>query len=210
MSGLRTGKEMMESVVTEQSAKRIDKEAINELPLAKWEGPVRVVRTPEEVEAAVACLLQSDLLGFDTETRPAFRKGQKFAPSLLQLASAEEVFLFQLHRTGLPAPLREILGSANIVKAGVAIAFDLKSLQELQPFEAAGFADLAHLARHQGIRNHGLRGLAAMVCGIRISKTARTTNWANPDLTPQQIQYAATDAWIGREIYLRLQSPMHS
>ncbi len=120
---------MMESVVTEQSAKRIDKEAINQLPLAKWEGPVRVVRTPEEVEAAVAGLLQSDLLGFDTETRPAFRKGQKFAPSLLQLASAEEVVLFQLHRTGLPAPLREILGRANIVKAGVAIAFDLKSLQ---------------------------------------------------------------------------------
>ncbi len=196
---------MMESVVTEQSAKRIDKEAINQLPLAKWEGPVRVVRTPEEVEAAVAGLLQSDLLGFDTETRPAFRKGQKFAPSLLQLASAEEVVLFQLHRTGLPAPLREILGRANIVKAGVAIAFDLKSLQELQPFEASGFADLAQVARRQGIRNHGLRGLAAMVCGIRISKTARTTNWANPDLTSQQIQYAATDAWIGREIYLRLQ-----
>lgn len=195
----------MESVVTEQSAKRIDKEAINQLPLAKWEGPVRVVRTPEEVEAAVGCLLQSDLLGFDTETRPAFRKGQKFAPSLLQLASADEVVLFQLHRTGLPTPLREILGRANIVKAGVAIAFDLKSLQEFQPFEAAGFADLAQVARRQGIRNHGLRGLAAMVCGIRISKTARTTNWANPDLTPQQIQYAATDAWIGREIYLRLQ-----
>jgi len=196
----------MERVVTEQKAGRISKEAINELPLAKWEGPVRVVRAPEEVEAAVVCLQQSDLLGFDTETRPAFRKGQKFAPSLLQLASAEEVVLFQLHRTGLPTPLREILGRASIVKAGVAIAFDLKSLQELQPFEAAGFADLAHLARHQGIRNHGLRGLAAMVCGIRISKTARTTNWANPDLTPQQIQYAATDAWIGREIFLRLKN----
>lgn len=196
----------MERVVTEQKAGRISKEAINELPLAKWEGPVRVVRTPEEVGAAVECLQQSDLLGFDTETRPAFRKGQKFAPSLLQLASAEEVVLFQLHRTGLPAPLREIFGRASIVKAGVAIAFDLKSLQELQPFEAAGFADLAHLARHQGIRNHGLRGLAAMVCGIRISKTARTTNWANPDLTPQQIQYAATDAWIGREIFLRLKN----
>lgn len=192
--------------MTRQTVLRISKEAINELPLAKWEGPVQLVRTPKEVEAAVMRLAASDLLGFDTETRPAFRKGQKFPPSLLQLASADEVVLFQLHHTGLPAPLQEMFGMAGIIKAGVAIAFDLKSLQELQPFKAAGFVDLAHMARRQGIRNHGLRGLAAMVCGIRISKTARTTNWANPELSPQQIQYAATDAWISREIYRRLVS----
>lgn len=185
---------------------RIGKEAINQLPLGRWEGPVRMVRSEEEVETAVARLAHAELLGFDTETRPAFRKGQKYLPSLLQLATEDEVFVVQLGQTGLPAPLLAVLGDARIVKAGVALDFDLRSLQEIQHFQPGGFVELAQMARRCGIRNHGLRGLAAVVCGIRISKSARTTNWANPELTAQQIQYAATDAWIGREIYLRLQA----
>ncbi|NLX18432.1 MAG: 3'-5' exonuclease domain-containing protein 2 [Desulfobulbus sp.] len=195
---------MVTKDLTERPTQRISKEAINDLPLARWEGPIRLIRTPEEAKQAAAELACTDLLGFDTETRPAFHKGQKFPPSLLQLATADEVLLFQLRTTGLPAPLRDILSTADIVKAGVAVAFDLQTLQEIRPFGAAGFVDLAQVARRRGIANRGLRGLAAVVCGIRISKTARTTNWANPDLSPQQIQYAATDAWISREIYLRL------
>ena len=99
----------------------------------------------------------------------------------------------------------EILTDAAIIKAGVAPSFDLHSLQELAPFSPAGFVDLSTMARQRAIKNHGLRGLAALVCGVRISKSARTSNWANPQLSPQQIQYAATDAWISREIYLALQ-----
>lgn len=185
---------------------RIGKEEINELPLGRWEGPVRLVRSEDELAEAVARLAGAELLGFDTETRPAFRKGQKFLPSLLQLAAEDEVFVVQLRRTGLPASLLAVLGDARIVKAGVALDFDLRGLQEIQHFQPGGFVELAQMARRRGIRNHGLRGLAAAVCGIRISKSARTTNWANPELTAQQIQYAATDAWIGREIYLRLQA----
>jgi len=187
-------------------AVRIAKEAINELPLASWDGPVHVVRTAEEAELATIRLRRAAVLGFDTETRPAFKKGQKFSPSLLQLATESEVFLFQLHQTGLSQPILSVLGDSNIVKAGVAPDFDLKSLQELHPFDPGGFVDLARMARRKGVHNQGLRGLAALVCGIRISKSARTTNWANRELTPQQIQYAATDAWIGREIYQRLQA----
>lgn len=185
---------------------RISKEDINLLPIGRWEGPTYLVRTIEEVRAATARLSLTPLLGFDTETRPAFKKGQKFSPSLLQLATHEEVFLFQLQHTALPEPLLAILGNPAIVKTGVSLDFDLLSLQEVQPFQPQGFIDLAGIARCQGIKNHGLRGLAAVVCGIRISKSARTTNWANHHLTPQQIQYAATDAWIGREIYRQLEA----
>jgi ribonuclease D len=184
---------------------RISKEDINLLPIGRWEGPTHLVRTIEEVRAATARLSLTRLLGFDTETRPAFKKGQKFPPSLLQLATKEEVFLFQVQHTGLPESLLAILGNPAIVKTGVSLDFDLLSLQEVQPFQPRGFVDLAAIARRQGIKNHGLRGLAAVVCGIRISKSARTTNWANNNLTPQQIQYAATDAWIGREIYRQLE-----
>lgn len=185
---------------------RVSKEEINLLALGRWEGPVRLVRAAAEAEAAASCLAQATVLGFDTETRPAFKKGQKYAPSLLQLATGDEVFVFQLHQTGLPASLLALLRDPAIVKAGVALDFDLRGLQELHFFDPGGFVELARMARGRGIRNHGLRGLAAVVCGIRISKSARTTNWASPDLTPQQIHYAATDAWIGREIYHRLQA----
>lgn len=187
-------------------AARISKEDINLLPLGGWEGPVKVVQCVDDLEPALARLASADLLGFDTETRPAFRKGQSFPPSLLQLATADEVFLFQLKHVGLPGALLRLLADPTVVKAGVGLDFDLKSLQELRPFQPRGFVDLARIARQKGIRNNGLRGLAAAVCGIRISKSARTTNWANDLLTPQQIRYAATDAWIGRELFLRLDS----
>lgn len=185
--------------------KKISKEAINELPLARWQGAVQLVSTTNDVEQAVKTLQNCPILGFDTETRPAFKKGQKFKPSLLQLATDETVFLFQLQSTGLPESLRTLLETSAIIKAGVAPDFDLLNLQTIATFAPAGFIDLAQMARLRNIRNQGLRGLAALICGVRISKTARTSNWSKPDLTPQQIHYAATDAWISRELYLHLQ-----
>ena len=87
---------------------------------------------------------------------------------------------------------------------------NIKDMQKNRPFIPQGFVDLAVMARQRGLRNQGLRGLAAAICGIRISKSARTTNWANDELTAQQIRYAATDAWIGRELHQRLSSlPVH-
>jgi ribonuclease D len=65
--------------------------------------------------------------------------------------------------------------------------------------------DLGNIAKKAGIKNHGLRGLAAVLLGLRISKGAQTTNWARDVLTRQQIQYAATDAWVGRKLYLSLE-----
>ena len=190
----------------EQTGKhhRISKEAINALPLANWEGHTTVVQTVEAMAAACDRLARETILGFDTETRPAFRKGQKFNPSLLQLAASQEVFLFQLDHLGMPPALLALLEEPAIIKAGVGLSFDLTSLQAVQAFHPRGFIDLATVAKTKGIKHHGLRGLAAAVCGIRISKSARTSNWANSILTQQQIRYAATDAWIGREIYQHL------
>ena len=186
------------------TTKRLSKEDINALPLAYWQGPVHLIATAEEAAAVAQRCSREQLLGFDTETRPAFHKGQKFMPSLLQLATETEVFLVQVQASGMVGPLLDLLANPAITKAGVAPSFDLHSLQELAPFTPGGFVDLSTMARQRGLKNHGLRGLAALVCGIRISKSARTSNWANPHLTPQQIQYAATDAWISREIYLAL------
>jgi ribonuclease D len=185
-------------------ATRMTKEEINACPIRRWEGVVRVIRTTAELRQAVSALAAETILGFDTETRPAYHKGESYLPSLLQLAGEKEVYLFQLKHLGLPAPLREILANPKVVKAGVALAFDLQELHKLARFKPAGFVDLGRLAKEAEIKNHGLRGLAAVLLGFRIAKGAQTSNWSRDVLTQAQIQYAATDAWVGRELYLRL------
>ena len=143
-------------------------------------------------------------LGFDTETKPAYRKGGSHPPALLQLASKNDVFVFQLKYLRLPKSLRKIFANPNIIKAGVSLHYDISELTKLARFKPAGFVDLGKLAKEIGMKNHGLRGLAAVVLGFRIPKTACKSNWARNTLTPAQIKYAATDAWIGRELYKKI------
>lgn len=181
--------------------RRMSKDEINSCPIVRWTGIVHVVRTREELVAAIRKLADESLLGFDTETRPAYRKGESYLPSLLQLACETDVFLFQLKHLGLAKPLRNILADPAIVKAGVSLNYDIRELKKISHFKAAGFVDLGILARQVNIKNHGLRGLAAVLLGFRVSKGAQTSNWAKDILTPQQIQYAATDAWVGRKLY---------
>jgi ribonuclease D len=182
--------------------RRMSKDEINDCPIKRWTGKTTVVRNRKELAVAVHRLAGQTLLGFDTETRPAYRKGESYLPSLLQLAGDDEVFIFQLKHLGLAGPLRKILADAAIIKAGVSLDYDISELNKLARFKAAGFADLGKLAKKAGVKNHGLRGLAAVYLGFRIAKGVQTSNWARDVLTRQQIQYAATDAWVGRELYL--------
>jgi ribonuclease D len=183
----------------------LSREEINLLPLRRYEGPIELIKDQAGLDRVLPQLFDQDLLGFDTETRPAFRKGQQYPPALLQLATAETVFLFQLSLLGLPKSLCQLLGKPGVIKAGVGIAFDLQQLQNLHSFNPQSCIDLALVARKAHIRNQGLRGLAAVLLGFRISKSARTSNWAKAELSPQQMRYAATDAWLGRALYLSLQ-----
>lgn len=186
----------------ETFAQKISREQINKLPIRRYAGNIELVRAPEQVLPIVTILRREPVLGFDTETRPAFRKGQSYKPALLQLATSDRVYIFQLKRTGLPEPLCDVLGSPCIIKAGVAVRDDIRKLKEIAEFVDRGFVDLGEAASKAGLDNHGLRGLAAAVLGFRISKQAQRTNWARNDLTQAQIAYAATDAWASRGIYL--------
>jgi ribonuclease D len=183
--------------------RHISREEMNALPIRRYEGEVHLVESPQMLERAAADILREAVVGFDTETRPAFRKGESHLPSLAQVATARAVYLFPLQRLDCSAMLGELLGAPHIVNAGVALADDLRQLRQLFAFEAAAALDLGHVARRHGLKQTGLRNLTGIFLGTRIPKGTKTTNWAAPRLTPQQVLYAATDAWACRELYVK-------
>ncbi len=180
-------------------------EEINELPIRRYEGEVRLVYTPEQVAAAVKRLSRSKIIGFDTETRPVFKKGRpQNSPALIQLANSECVYIFQLKRQPFDNGLKGILADPRIIKAGVAVSDDIKGLKGLSHFREAGFVDLGVVTNKLNMKTHGLRNMAANLLGFRITKGAQCSNWERVNLSNQQIMYAATDAWVSRELYLAL------
>lgn len=179
----------------------LSREEINQLPLKRFEGPIHVIRETEEVSQAIDAIREESLLGFDTETRPAFKKGTRFPPALVQLAAADSVYLFQISVLGFPSELARILANSEIRKVGVGLDYDLRELQTLADFQPAGFLDLSDTAKNMGLKKVSLRTLAATFLGFRISKSAKCSNWAVRNLRPSQIRYAATDAWVSREIF---------
>jgi ribonuclease D len=183
----------------------ISREAMLDLPIGRYEGDVCLVSTQHHLEHARADLAQERVIGFDTETRPAFRKGESYPPCLFQAATSRTVYLFQLYRTNAFPLLTELLADPRSVKAGVAVADDLRTLKHVFPFVEKSVVDLGIVARHAGYTQTGLRNLAGIFMGMRITKGIKTSNWAAPHLSTQQITYAATDAWVCRELYLRFQ-----
>jgi ribonuclease D len=184
--------------------KSISDEELAALPLSFFEGKIHLVEKVEQLTDAVNYLNKQPILGFDTETRPTFKKGQNHQVALLQLSTADEAFLFRTNLIGLSPGLIKILGSTSILKIGAAIRDDIKILQRIAPFKPGGFVELQEMVKLYGIENFSLKKLAAIVQGVRISKSQRLTNWEAPVLTEQQQVYAATDAWISYMIYIGL------
>jgi ribonuclease D len=184
--------------------KIISNDELAELPVSSFEGMIHVIEHPDDLDKALKYLGKQQILGFDTETRPAFKKGQVFPVSLLQLATSDQAFLFRINKIGLPAGLIKILASSEIMKTGVAIRDDIKILQRIVHFKPAGFIELQDLVKDYGIENFSLKKLSAIVLGFRISKAARLTNWDAQELSEQQLVYGATDAWVSGEIYRQL------
>ncbi|ADE56031.1 3'-5' exonuclease [Coraliomargarita akajimensis] len=199
-----------DSTASQQTKRKISKAEINELPLIFWEGRIELLNTIEEMEAVVPQLLKSSHLGFDTETRPTFKKGEYYPPALIQLATADCVYLFRISKSETLQPLKAILESPQILKTGIGIKEDVRELRAMEDFQPSGFLEITELTLKLGYENRGLRPLTGLLLNGRISKAAQVSNWARQELDQKQIRYAATDAWVSRELYLRAQQEIES
>ena len=184
--------------------REITKEEIALLPHGKYKGVIQLIEDREEAIFALEELSASKIIGIDTEARPAFKKGQSFPVSLVQLAAEEKVYLIRTLATGPLPLLKDILEERSITKVGIAIHDDLKDLSRSLSHSSRNIIDLNKFAQQHGFVSIGARKLAALVLNIRISKAQQVSNWENPVLSQAQIDYAATDAWLCREVYLRL------
>lgn len=179
----------------------ISKQQLAALPPDHFNGFIKVIETLEEAKVAVAELRKADLIGFDTETRPSFRKGQNYNVALMQLSTRDTCFLFRLNKLGVPGCLKDLLEDASATKVGLSIHDDFRNLNKSCHIEPAGFIELQQYATKWNIADKSLSKLYGILFGRRLSKTQRLTNWEADVLTEAQLNYAALDAFACIRIY---------
>lgn len=183
---------------------KYDKKLISSLPVAAFQGRIIVILTEGETEKAVEYLLSKPILGFDTETRPSFKKGQQHKVSLLQVSTDDTCFLFRLNHTGLTPALLKLLTDKKVMKIGLSWHDDLNSLHKLADFKPGNFTDLQDCIKDIGIEDLSLQKLYANLFGQKISKRQQLSNWEADILSDKQKLYAATDAWACIMLYQEL------
>lgn len=184
----------------------IDKTLISAMPVVTFPGRITVADTVEKAAAAVERLSKVRITGFDTETRPAFRKGQVNHVALMQISTEDECFLFRLNKTGITDALKGFIENPDITKVGLSLRDDFTVMHRSDDFAPAAFIDLQKLVREYHIADLALQRIYAILFGERISKHQRLTNWEADSLTPAQQLYAAIDAWACLKIYNYLTS----
>lgn len=182
----------------------ISKEEVADLDLIQYEGPIKLIDTIEIFDREINQIRDQSVLGFDTETRPAFKKGTVYPTSLIQISSLEQAWLLRVGKIGYPKELLKLLSSEDILKVGLGLNDDLRRMRADFQFEPGGFLDLQHYVEAFRIEEKGLKKLSGIVLGRRISKSQQVSNWDAEKLTEAQLRYAATDAWICLMIYRRL------
>jgi ribonuclease D len=187
----------------------ISKEELLLLPKGQFQGQIHLIDQASKADTVCKILAHEPILGFDTETKPSFTKGQVHRVSLLQLSTQSDSYLFRLNKIGLVGGILGILSNPHQLKIGIAIHDDIRHLKQLHPFRAEGFIELQDFVRQYGIENSGFSKLSGIILNFRISKSQQLTNWENDELTPPQQMYAATDAWAAFEIYKALLANPH-
>lgn len=180
---------------------RFDKKAITDLPVVAFPGKVITIITAGEAEKAVDCLLNSDIIGVDTETKPSFHKGEQNKVALLQVSNRDICFLFRLNLTGITPAIKRLLEDKSVKKIGLSWHDDIRGLEARSKFKPGLFIDLQDIVGEIGIKDLSLQKIFANIFHQKISKRQRLTNWEAPVLSDKQKKYAAIDAWSCILIY---------
>lgn len=191
-------------MVNNKYPETITAEDLEKCDLSWFKGEILLIDDLNAFRESFPKLLNSPVLGFDTETRPSFSKGRKNRVSLIQLANENTACLIRINKVGIPKELAELLANHQVIKAGVAVHDDIRFLRGVKKFNPSGFVDLQKFVRDYGIQSSGLKKLTAIVLGFKISKRQQVTDWEADKLTDAQKIYAATDAWVCHQIYKKL------
>jgi ribonuclease D len=197
ISGEKTNNIYQENITAEDLA---------ELELSWFRDEIILVEDLKTFHEVFPKLKGAGIVGFDTETRPNFKKGRKNSVSLIQLATDNTAFLFRINKIGIPEELLQLLASSKVTKVGVAVHDDIKYLAGVKKFSPRGFIDLQTYVKDFGIQSSGLKKLTAIILGFRISKRQQVTDWEAEHLSEAQLIYAATDAWVCHQIYRKLRN----
>ena len=187
----------------------IDKEEINRLEVRQFEGEVRVIGDRTAFSDAMQEISKYDILGFDTETKPAYKKGVNNKVALIQVASNDMAWLFRINKIGIPDALRSFLEDESLLKIGAGLADDMQRLRKLVQFTPGGFIDLQKYVEAFNIESKSLKKMVAIILGYKISKSQQLSNWESDSLTDQQLRYAATDAYVCLEMYHALRNSLN-
>lgn len=183
----------------------IPKEDIRHLPLIRFDGHIHVVDTEESLLEMIGNLKKERVVGFDTETKPTFNKGDYNTTALLQIATLNDAYLIRIKKLGVPTVLKNLLENEELKKVGISIKDDLKELKQYRSFRPHGFVDLNDVAKDFGITQIGMKSLSGIFLKSRVSKSQQTSNWELAELSQGQKMYAATDAWVCIKIYKMLE-----
>ena len=184
--------------------KFVSKDEIKNYSIEKFTGKIHVIERENDVLAAYSFLKKQKILGFDTESKPTFKKGVSSNVSLIQFSTKDQAFLFRINKIGFNEKLIDIISDKKIKKIGIAIFDDIKALQKIKSFESNSIVDLNQLALNLGFESIGAVKLSILILGFAISKSVRLSNWERENLSISQLEYAATDAWICNMIYKKL------
>ncbi|MCH5220739.1 MAG: 3'-5' exonuclease domain-containing protein 2 [Muribaculaceae bacterium] len=176
------------------------------MPVMTYPAAITLIDSAAEAHSALRFLSKEHAVGFDTETRPSFRKGLVHKMALMQISTLERCFLFRLNKIGICSELKKFLENPDIIKIGLSLHDDFKVLSRTASINPQGFVDLQKMVAHYDISDISLQKVYAIIFGERISKSQRLTNWEAETLSGAQQAYAALDAWACLRIYNSLTS----
>ena len=185
----------------------IKKEQLSGMPRVEFPGRIYVISSTEEAKKAVKALKCYKVLGFDTESKPTFRRGVPMKVALVQISAPDICFLFRLCKMNDVSPLSEIIENPDILKIGLSLHDDFANLGHNYKFNPQGFVDLQKIVPEYHFTCLGLQRIYASLFNERISKSQQLSNWEADTLSDAQQTYAAIDAWACVKIYNRLMSP---